>query len=464
MRLKQRLMPVVLAVTALAAFQTACGQETNRPSDGGIGRLFSRPGQSLAHPVVRAQNGMPAPPPGGFLPGGAATGDYYDPTAVQGIPPNPGTQPWPGISLFGERMRRLENVDGLWQYETRNEPRRFFGEIGAMIFELRKPERDLFGDPLVLARIGAQGRDFVRFGEKSSNGDSSFSHEMNSEGLKLRWGFWDADETGFEAIAWYATERFTRDRRFPDFNPFAPPPFMPRGPVVAADDGMGGTVLFFDGNFNLRYSQQAANFHFHRMLPPFFSWNHDSFVVRPMWGARYTFLKERMTFGGFDFFPTDPIGTSLDSRVRSNMAGPVLGLHYTLGSDLLLFTFKSSFIFFVNHQERDLEGVGWADIFTRPDGFVGAFSHSDSSTHFSLGFEQTVHLEIPIFKYVPYLNRSEFFRDAKLRGGVTYMWIDEVSRPNRTVTYNTFPRTPQLTGKRDAWSFIAYDVGVMFQW
>ena len=467
MRLKQRLMPVLLTAAVLTAAPMAFAQ--NRGSSESSFSLRNLFGAGVP-PVIRAQNGMPTlVGPNGLLPGsgGMSTGTQYDPTAVEAVPAQAGWNPYPGTDLFGERFRRFENQDGLWQYETRNDPRQYFSSIGAMFFRLNQPPRSLFGDDgsfiaSQTSGIGG-GRSIVRLGSAQADGDTSLNHPFKTEGIRLSWGFWDTDKTGLEVTTWWASEIREAYALNQTFNPTSIPTTQTTGPFIPANNGAGGGAVFADGEFELGYTQTAANIQFNRIMQPLWSWN-DAIFLHPMWGARYTFLHERMSMDGYDFVAATPAASplNLNSAVTSHMAGPSIGLYYSIGGDLLKFTFNTNLILYVNHQRERLDGYGFDDDLNGVTPIGGKFDDRQNRTHFSPGFEQTVHAEIPVFSWIPFINDLSFFKNARLKGGVTFLGIAEMARPNRTVDFRMAPLLPRLDDRRDKWSFIAYDAQLMF--
>lgn len=485
MRLKPCWMPVVLTIAALAAVPAQAGDGAGYRSDSArfrrnqqwerrVDSLFS--GDSA--PVIRAQSGSPTlVGPNGILPGTAnfAGGESvnavpHDPSAVHAVPADTGWNPWPGIQMYGERFRRLENEKGVWQYEARNDPRRYYSSIGAMFFHLRRPDRSLFGDDGAFiaeqANNAGGGRPIVRLGSAQFNGDSSLSHPFKTEGIRLAWGFRDADDTGLDVTAWWASDIRESFKINPSFNAGAPPTTQTTGPIIPANDGQGGSVIFVDGRFDLAFQQTAANVQFNRIMAPFWHW-HRAISIHTAWGARYTFVKERMTMDGVDFISGTPDLTSqinLNSAVTSHLAGPSIGLHYTVGGDLLKFVFNTNVIFYVNHQRERLDGFGFDDDLTPTTGIGPNFHDRQNRTHFSPAFEQTVRAEAPVFSWIPYIRDMAFFRNAKLKGGVTFLTIGEFSRPNSIVDFRMAPLVPRLDERRDTWGFIAYDASLVFEY
>lgn len=482
MRLKHGLTPVLGAFAMLAAVTTA-GAQSGRSDRGDSGPLpFAAPGTAFVEPLTdvdtddaplfRANNayGPPmsayGPPPGGPVPGGY-NAVPYDVPGYTGVPD--GSNPWPAISPFESRFEEHTWMDGVWMRVTNNGRRKFFAGIQAMLFQLHKPQAKLFGDPSASKLQGPNpfGRDVIYTGSRAPWGERIFDEPFKTEGMRLNWGFWDPDDTGAEVVGWWASDVFEDFFMFPNFDPANPPAYNPRGVVVPTNNGTpAGTIMFFDGNFRIRYQQVAANAQFSRMLRPMWSWR-DAVKLRPMWGFRYTYIHERMIFSGHDFFPpTPPYRTDLTSKTTSNLFGPEIGLHTTIGSDAFRFILGTRFILYVNLDEQQLAGNNMIDLDSLPlaAGVNLGFSHRRHTGHVSPAFEQTVHAELKVFQFIPIINRIDVLKNGKIRGGLTFLDIGEIVRPNQQIKFNSFPLFPILQTRRSKYSLLAWDVGLQFDY
>jgi hypothetical protein len=463
----------------------ACGIPSASAQSNPFNTPPANPVQSVVHPITaRSQSPAGYPPEGGVVQGGynvVPAGAMGGDPSYRPMPPDqaygpamPGMQPWPQVSPFEHRYSEHRNEGGLWTLRNNDASRKYYGGFGAMLFQMRHPDRGLFGNQSVAVVQGNRpaGRDLITIGTNNFAPipDSIFTDTFNTEGVRVYWGYWDADDTGLELVGWWASQVTEDFNAFQSFDPNNPPPFVARGYVVPTNNGqIGGAMLFFDGSLKTRYRMSAANGQFTKMLRTIWEWN-DMLKVRPSVGARYTFLQEGLFFNGFNYSDTvAPYESTLNTHINSHMAGPEIGIHSEIGAgSFMKVTTGTKFILYINHEVRHLDGSNFIDIasLTGPGAFPfpGAFSDADSATHISPAFEQTVHFEAKVFELVPFLNRMDFFKNAKLRGGLTFLDIGLISRPNKSTKYNSFPLVPTLKTSRSSWNFLAWDVGLHFEY
>jgi hypothetical protein len=479
--------------TVAGILAMACGM----PSAVAQSDPFRAPTNSLPSEVapisVRSQSPM-AYPPGYGPPGNVAPSGYsdYAPDPTGGAdnwnssPPGPasgpgvpGMQPWPQVTPFEHRYSEHRNEGGLWMLRNNDASRKYHFGFAAALFQLAKPESTIFGDKFVASSrnlINApppppNDRRFIPIGGSNYSFDSVFADTFNTAGLRVNWGYWDADDTGLELIGWWASQVTEDFDSFPLFNPNSPPPFMPRGFAVPTNNGQpGGTLLFFDGSHSLRYRMLAANGQITKMARTIWEWS-DVVRIRPTYGARYTFIREGMFFHGYNYAPmVNPYESFLSNDISTHLAGPEVGFHISAGGGFFKITAGTKFILYVNHELQHLNGENFVDsgslALQNPVPIPPRlpFNDSRSTTHVSPAFEQTVHAEMKIFEWIPWVNRMDFFKNAKLQGGLTYLDIGEISRPSETIKYNSFPYYPQLKNGRSKFSALAWDVGLQFDY
>lgn len=435
-------------------------------------------------------NGYPPGPPG--PPAGTVVDPNYCPPqggaygpSIPVVPEQPAMQPWPGISPFEHRFSEHRNEGGLWTLRNNDAARKYFVGVSAMLFQNKNPERGVIGDRKAAGILGqptADGREFYPV-----NGDAVlaqvpiFSNAFTTEGIRANWGYWDPDETGLEIIGWWGSQvrqRFRTPAVFDIQNPVET-----IGPTIPALQIDGTPIyLFYDGSFKAEYVQELWNAQIQRMARPMFRWN-DVFVVRPMYGARYFGLSEQQNIDAYDFLPGPGFGfvdpMYIHNSVVSHMAGPQIGLHYILGGDFFKVVCGTQFILFINHERQKLNGFNFGSQsqrsgFPQNDPFyndaqivpAGArfFSDSSSSTHVSPAFEQTVQFQMKLFSLIPYVNRMDFFKNATVTGGLTFLDIGLVTRPSKSISYVALPGKPSLETDRSSFSTLAWDVGVQFSY
>ena len=183
--------------------------------------------------------------------------------------------------------------------------------------------------------------------------------------------------------------------------------------------------------------------------------------------------------------PSDPVLVRgfLESEVISNLAGPELGMHYTLGERKgFSVVGYSKVAAMFNREQIRLRGDNIfnhmnPDDTTTPtelsDGFdtnslngltQNAFSDSKSTLHISPLFEQSLMAEIPIFGSVPVLRDVQILEDAKFRIGWTFLLVGELADPNQSVNYSAVnPRLdlfPQVRPERGLFTQNTFNVGI----
>lgn len=153
----------------------------------------------------------------------AAAGNYGYPS-TPGIPLNAGPQApvnaFPQITPF-EKMFQQHRVDknGLWTYQSSNQGRRYFYSMEALFARYQNPGGALIGhagsesylDMVEEELIDAADEEFFdQFSENEGLNYFDQQHynkvpKLNAPGARLRWGWYNDDESGFEITGWYIT-------------------------------------------------------------------------------------------------------------------------------------------------------------------------------------------------------------------------------------------------------------------
>ena len=171
-----------------------------------------------------------------------------------------------------------------------------------------------------------------------------------------------------------------------------------------------------------------------------------------------------------------PITSILNSRVRSYLAGPELGVSYVMGGESFRIGGRSTFALLANHERMRLSGDN-IFVTTRESNLItpttvdprpNDFYEEKNSTHVSPLFEQNIYVEGPFFRYVPLLRRSQLLSKATLNVGYTLTYIGEVTRPDENILWRGNPAAglfPSIqTGERMTWKSDTLNVGVTWQW
>lgn len=380
------------------------------------------------------------------------------PEAVAGGLP-PGALPHPRVSPFEHRFSQHSMEDGLWMHEVNDSPRQYFGGISAMLFRLRKPERALFGDPAFRTLADAMNPP-VTIGQPYGN-DHVFDKNFKTEGIRLHWGFNDADGTGLEAVAWWATDVTHQFKLGQDADASDPAAAIEFPPAIPVANGGAGDVIVLDRLFRMRYSAEAVNAQVDRVFAPV--WKTEGIKLRPSAGIRYLFLRERLAFDGIAGGP--PYYTAfLDTNTRSHMVGPQLGLQTEIGGESFRIVAVTRVVLFANIERVRMEGDNFGSPAQVALGTINSFSQTVSSSHVSPAFEQTIHMEANLIQFIPILNRYRLLQNARIRGGFTFFNVAEVARPGRAVRFRGMPQQPEVKSDRSKWSFTAWDIGLIFRY
>jgi hypothetical protein len=387
-----------------------------------------------------------------------------------------------------------------------------------------------------------------------------FDSPLKTDGLRLRWGFTNEDESGMMLSGWWgiaAQERFlmgtdnwngipiTQDLILDNTPTGGFAPIFPRNGALTVDlapgfaigiaggqgtgtsFGFTGIAQKFDVLYQLDVETTAGGASLNVYHEPLF--NSRWVRVRPTLGARYLYVDERFffrgidsglnytvdapTFGGagagggaaqvFTFRPTGatvhiPIvnniavplffEASLTSQVDSHLAGPETGIRYDFGGGKHFGIWgQSTFALLANHERVKIHGrnIGEAlnhllvtgENFTNstrfdpvtnafvPDPSIDTrFEDIETHTHASPMFEQSIFAEADVLKFVPIINKCEWFEDAKFRVGYTYTVVGRMARPGSSIDWNGFPDFPEARIDYKTWSTHNWSFAVDWQY
>ena len=73
-----------------------------------------------------------------------------------------------------------------------------------------------------------------------------------------------------------------------------------------------------------------------------------------------------------------------------------------------------------------------------------------------------MNVKFPVFNLIPYLNKLEVFERAQVQAGYTFLYLGNVYRPENTIIWNQYPKTPQLNGTTSSFYNSNFSLGV--QW
>ncbi len=471
----------------------------------------------------------------------------------QGTPAN--MQPWPGISPY-QSANIAETVHynhkGSWFKEILYKEREYFASLEAISIRYRGPGNAVIGSPF--ARLNGLGdiagvSSIVPFAATTSTGlgDGTFQFDprvfpfpaldagnntyvevtldafpihnaqimgaADSEaGILGRWGFEDEDGAGMMITGWIggkADTDFQRGAR--SYNGVTlnqnnilvfPEVLNTRYGNVPLDTGEGffpfvgtGSTAKFDVMYRIAQTSQAGGVNISSYTRPIYK--SDAIKLRPLYGLRYTHIKETFAFNGIDsgftydyddaggdatFIPDSGLinlyplyEATLNNEVQSHIAGPEIGLRFDLGSGKKGLSIWGETIvgLAANFEEISLNGDDIGDPlidarFNRPtlvprllDPTIDStFSEKNSGTHLSPTFQQSIFADMHLFKYVPGLKKMDLFEEAKLRFGYTVNYIGEVGTPTDSIKWQGFPLFPEIQNNRKLWYTQQFNLGI----
>ncbi|MEZ6127422.1 MAG: hypothetical protein R3C59_01905 [Planctomycetaceae bacterium] len=182
------------------------------------------------------------------------------------------------------------------------------------------------------------------------------------------------------------------------------------------------------------------------------------------------------------------IRSFVNNVVRSTMSGPEIGVEYEVAKRKSVRFYGATRVgALVNVEKMSLEGDNIGDttaievdpdtgLFVRSQMFDTStnngqrtqnfFTDSNSTTHISPMFEQTLSAELPLFDRVPILQDIWQLQNAKLRLGWTYTWIGEVADPNQSIVWRSNPRDgvfPSLSTNRSSFFQNQFSAGINWE-
>lgn len=350
------------------------------------------------------------------------------------------------------------------------------------------------------------GRDAVyRFG--GDPGVVGEKHENPaSPGLRMTFGLEDEDESGFEWSAYWLSGQgnvFSRGTNDPD---------RPRNTNIVFFDaphlgtGIGGgpgqnvtnavEVLDYNTLFELRHETETAGTDlafFHTPMVDY-GW----FRMRPLYGARYNYIREQFSFTGRDngfayafdadgdifdqsgggsvvssnlvplttsdpFFevPMFAYETTAKSKVQSHLYGPQVGFDMSAGGEHLMLTAVTKAGVVANTEKLSLAtaGFGSTEILTGVRPF-----RTDAKTHTRVVpfLEFNANADINVFPIIPVVNRWQLLKNARVRAGWTTLVVGNIQRPLDQIAWRSDASGGAYIRERgrDAWYTQYWNVGV----
>lgn len=319
-------------------------------------------------------------------------------------------------------------------------------------------------------------------------------------GVQLRWGFDNEDGTGMMVNGWWAFDDAARFKAGSDTINGVPVtqqlslllgaqnlfihgtlPLYTGEPIAGIGAGFApGRTAKFDTLFEFSHATQAGGTNVSFYTQPIYK--QGGVQIRPLYGARYTYIDERFNFRGIDsglrydlddetwrpdgaiLVAHDQYEARLQNQVRSHIAGPEIGLRFDLGENRKNFRVWGESIFGLqaNYEDIRLSGNNIGDPlyesrFENIDNprmldpnFESEFSDKRGRTHVSPLYQQSIFAEFPFFRNLPMIRNASIFEETSFRFGYTFLLIGEVARPADAINWQGFPLYPEIRSNRKA--------------
>ncbi len=161
------------------------------------------------------------------------------------------------------------------------------------------------------------------------------------------------------------------------------------------------------------------------------------------------------------------MATALASPTASPVAMIASGTPYDrhdpdIGGDSFKLWGSTRFGLMGNFERLSLEGKNLGDglqtfnFNANPQRFKSVIRNA----HVSPLFETSINADIPIFRLIPYINKSHLFETAKFQMGYTYTLVGEVARPEDGIIYNGAPLQAEIKNNRSSFHMSTFNFGV----
>ncbi|MEZ6058709.1 MAG: hypothetical protein R3C01_18560 [Planctomycetaceae bacterium] len=345
--------------------------------------------------------------------------------------------------------------------------------------------------------------------------------KLQSDGIRTRFGMGNGDGTGWLATAYYAPGGTTHFRRGVDsingvpitqamivLNPsilFTRNGAVPLDdgitqPPTALNSGFRGTTVKFDVLYEMANKIESAGIGLNSYMTPWIKG--DSATITPFWGGRYMYIGEQFNFRGIDsgmsYTPTAntsrpttvirayPLMEALlQNSVDSHLMGPQFGFKTELGESRAFRVWgETNFGLMINHERFNIEGQNIGDpLFHRDDPNINlgpdemydlandrfrteitSFSSTQTRTHLSPMFEQSVNAEMGFDGLFPNLAKSALLEDARLQVGYTMTAIAFASRASSSIAWRGFPLFHGIRTNHQSLLMHQFNVGLNWQY
>ena len=358
-------------------------------------------------------------------------------------------------------------------------------------------------------------------------------HSFRTAGLQLDWGYENEDGSGLHVDAWWGFQDSQTFQRGTDqingviidqqliLDTEGQFLFTRNGAVTfdtgildaiptGDQNGLYGSTIGaqkYDVMYKASVTTQAGGGDIQMFLPDLFP-STSGIRLRPVYGAKYTYIGETFDFRGIDsglsydvtttgggggggggggtggagntFRPTpwgtggpdnidsDMFETQVSSRVRTHVAGPTAGLRYDFGRSRNFKLWGQSNVgLLANYEQARLHGFNAGEnvatrFLTGTSMLDGDSTFADSETHAHVSplFEQTFMSESKLLAALPGTREIPLLANANFKLGYTATFIGNVARPANSIEWLGFPRSPKVDIDYQTWSMGRVNVGL----
>ena len=249
---------------------------------------------------------------------------------------------WPGSNgpspYFNNAYSSHYQENGLWHHDSNNRRKKFFFSTEALVTFTKRPQSGIIGSKRAqsyydlvqegLEEVDDELYEEFEFSNYYGRQEFTFFDDLESPGLRLRWGYENPDDSGLMITGWWASDNTTslngpRDistRRAtekslvyelleePDFPDTDISPrtveevldanLMNLGGLPINDGSAGGVTIPFDLGYKIEFRSESWGTSLNWMSTP--SYKSGSLVIRPIYGIRYIGVQEGFRFVGND--------------------------------------------------------------------------------------------------------------------------------------------------------------------
>lgn len=375
-------------------------------------------------------------------------------------------QGFPAMSPYEPQFNQTNRNSGLWFNTQSNAGRVWFAEIDMWLTSGKSPnggeQRNQVGFPIQLTADRGGGGAGAGGGAGGGGGAGaaqstpgtyhyvrslSTSDQFHSQGVVPYIGFTNVDGSGFELGGFYVANGnqglFENERAFPvQIN---------RGNSNTGNldpNGAQYQPMTFDASFVGDASSRIYSLDTNALTTPILGSGKNR--VRAMYGVRYYGLQENLNFTGQSIARGI---TFIESDVRSQLIGPQGGLKWDLGgkSFKLIGTGKLGALF--DFDQVSVTGYN----------YEGLHSNSrEKHLHIAPTLDLTIMGELPLFSYLPLINRIPVVRDGMFRVGYNYTALFFVKRPADSIKYDV--NTPGVEIHHVTYAIQGTRLGISWAW